>query len=171
MANNLEIAVELVVPPDYETAGAVVVGAYRQLLGKKLDDGYAAHLGDVAGRAPTSQVYVARTGNEIVGSVTYVNDLASPMAEGLQPGEVEIRMLAVRPDYQGRGLGRILVETCVRLAEQDGADALFLHSTQDMDAAHRLYQALGFARLPGRDWQVSPDVLLMAFRKPLTKAL
>ena len=170
MANNLEITVELVVPPDYEAAGAVVVGAYRELLGEMLDDEYAAHLGDVAGRARISQVYVAKLGSEIVGSVTYVNDPASPMAEGLHSGEVEIRMLAVKPKQQGRGLGRMLAETCVRLGEQDGADALFLHSTQYMAAAHRLYASLGFVRLPDRDWQISPEVLLMAFRKVLTKA-
>jgi hypothetical protein len=36
-----------------------------------------------------------------------------------------------------------------------------------MTTAHRLYARLGFARDPGRDWEIEPGFVLRAFRLPL----
>jgi hypothetical protein len=37
-----------------------------------------------------------------------------------------------------------------------------------MHAAHRLYERLGFTRLPDRDWEPVPQVLLLAYSLSLT---
>ena len=162
-----QFVIEGALAPDYEAVSRLIVASYRDLLGDKLDAGYAKHLGDVATRAQVSQVYVAREAGRVVGTVTYVSDPSSPMAEGLLAGETEVRMLAVDPSFQGRGYGRLLAQHCIELAIADGAQALFLHSTQFMTKAHRLYESLGFVRIPTRDFQVNPEVLLLAFHLPL----
>jgi hypothetical protein len=45
--------------------------------------------------------------------------------------------------------------------------SLVLHTTTWMTTAHRLYESLGFERTPDRDWQVMPDLLLLAYRLDL----
>ncbi len=47
------------------------------------------------------------------------------------PSLAELVSLAVHPDAQGRGLGRVLIRAAVRLAEQRGYDELFAVSFAD----------------------------------------
>lgn len=153
-----------------EAAGELVVAAYRALgdTPPVADGGYADELRDVARRSKEAVVMVAvdeaaSADRAVVGCVTYVPDETSPLAEDLQPGEAGLRMLAVSPSAQGRGVGRALVEACVDRARRDGKDRLFLHSGEWMQAAHRLYTSVGFRRVPERDWVPEPDIPLLAF--------
>lgn len=145
-------------------AGEVVLAAYRALEGSPPVDenGYAEELREVARRSRQAVVLVA-VEESVLGCVTYVPEETSPMAEDLRPGEAGLRMLAVAPSAQGRGVGRALVEACVERARQDGKERLFLHSGEWMRAAHRLYESLGFRRVPERDWAPAPDIPLMAY--------
>lgn len=159
--------VRLVSPGEAELAGALVVGAFRALLGALLDEGYAAHLADVAGRMAGSDVLVAEgEAGSLLGCVTFVADDSSPMAEDLRDGEAGIRMLAVDSSAQGQGVGRLLTEECLGRARALRRRAVFLHSTPQMLAAHHIYRSLGFERVPERDWS-APDVELLAFRLDL----
>src|SRR5579875_523911 len=160
-------------PHEHGKAGALIVDAYRTLPGGHLSDDYARLLADVARRAQESEVLVAvaradEAGEgEVCGCVTFVPGPTSPWAELLEPGEAGIRMLAVRPDAQGRGAGRALVGACIARARALGCKALVLHTTPWMTAAHRLYEAAGFVRFPARDWVPAPDVPLLAYRLEL----
>jgi GNAT superfamily N-acetyltransferase len=127
---------------------------------------YAAELADIAGRVAQAEVLVA-VGERLMGCVTLVPDPSSPWAEGLAEGEVGIRMMAVDPSAQGRGVGRALLEACIARASGLGRTALFLHSTPWMTVAHQLYKRAGFVRVPERDWQPVPEVPLLAFRLEL----
>ena len=163
------IQVRPVRPEEFEEAGKVVLDAYTSLPGENMSEGYAEVLADVARRAGDAVVLVAveDTDETVAGCVTFVPDHTSPWAELVEPGESAIRMLAVRPSGQGRGVGRLLVEHCIESARQQGSDALVLHSTPRMEAAHRLYDRLGFVRVPERDWFPAPDIPLLAFRLDL----
>ena len=86
----------------------------------------------------------------------------------LEGNEAAIRMLGVDPAVQKRGTGRALLQACLDRACDLGRDALFLHSTPWMEAAHRLYATAGFVRVPGRDWLPAPEVPLLAFRCDLS---
>ena len=168
-------------------AGELVVAAYRALPGGHLSDDYAAELSDTERRAREAEVLVAvapelaavphvvtgpgsETGSAagLVGCVTFVPDDASPWAELLETGEAGIRMLAVLPGAQGRGVGRALVEACVTRARELSRRALLLHTTPWMSAAQRLYESAGFERFPERDWTPVPDVPLVAYRLELS---
>ena len=154
-------------PAECETAGAIVVAAYRALPGAHLSQGYAELLADVGRRAVEAEVLVA-VDDRLLGCVTFVPDATSPWAEMLEDDEAAVRMLGVDPTVQGRGVGRALVGACVDRARRLGRGAVFLHSTPWMEAAHHLYGMAGFVRVPSRDWVPVPDVPLLAFRCDLT---
>jgi GNAT superfamily N-acetyltransferase len=161
------VQVRDVTPDEYARAGAVVLAAYRALPGAHMSDGYATQLADVGRRATEAEVLVA-VDPGLIGCVTFVPDAGSPWAELVEENESAIRMLAVDPPAQGRGVGRALLETCLERARWLGRDAVFLHSTPWMHAAHHLYATAGFVRVPARDWTPVPDVPLLAFRLDLT---
>jgi ribosomal protein S18 acetylase RimI-like enzyme len=161
-----DVQVRPVGPDEYELAGRIVVRAYESLPGNHMTGGYAEVLADVGRRAGETEVLVA-VGPELLGCVTFVPDSSSPWAELLGPGEAGVRMLAVDPSAQGRGVGRALLSACIERARQLGRAALFLHSTPWMEVAHHLYESAGFVRLPERDWFPVPEVPLLAFRLAL----
>jgi GNAT superfamily N-acetyltransferase len=158
---------------DAERAGQIVLEAYRSLPGYEPEPDYEVELADVASRLPpvaevlVAEVLVAEEGRRLLGCATYVPGPSSPMAESLQPGEAGLRMVGVDPAAHGRGVGRLLVEACIDRARRQGREAMFLHSTSYMHGAHRIYQRLGFERVPDRDWLPFPGLLLYAFRLPL----
>ena len=59
--------------------------------------------------------------------------------------EAHITNIAVRPEWQGRGIGRHLLKGLIRLARRSGADALTLEVRPSNTAALRLYESEGFA--------------------------
>jgi ribosomal protein S18 acetylase RimI-like enzyme len=79
------------------------------------------------------------------------------------PHEAEIRALAVAPGLQGAGLGRALIAAVIDRARLAGVRQLLLLTQPDMKAAHHLYEAAGFARLPDRDRFPVPDLLLLCY--------
>jgi ribosomal protein S18 acetylase RimI-like enzyme len=153
---------------EVDEAGQVVLAAYAGIEGAPpLGHGYDEELLAVGRRARQATVLVAVDGGRVVGCVTLVEDSTSAWAEDLRHDEAGIRMLAVAPDGQGEGVGRLLVEACIERALAAGKPAVFLHSTPWMRAAHRLYERLGFQRVPERDWLPLPEVPLLAFRLAL----
>ncbi len=154
-------------PDDHDVVGALTVEAFRDVAGTRLGDDYAAELADVAGRALGSVVLVAERDGVVAGSVAYVRDASSPLAEMLRPGEAGIRMLAVAPGAQRGGVGAALLAACVERARADGRVGIALFSTDVMVAAHRLYLRAGFRRARERDWEPSAGLGLLSFVKEL----
>jgi ribosomal-protein-alanine N-acetyltransferase len=65
-------------------------------------------------------------------------------------GEAEILTLAVAPAARGRGLGRALLQTAIRRAQELGAQTMFLEVGTDNPHALALYAGLGFAKVGTR---------------------
>ncbi|HET7689413.1 MAG TPA: GNAT family N-acetyltransferase [Nocardioidaceae bacterium] len=163
MAAEIRLARE----DELSAAGAVVVDAYRA--GGFLDDaekGYAAKLADTASRARDAELYVAVSDGTVVGCVTYC-PFGSPWGEIAQPGEGEFRMLGVASSARGQGIGLALTELCLSRSRDLGYAAVVLSSLPAMTAAHRMYERLGFVRLPERDWEPQPSIRLWAYRLTL----
>ena len=64
----------------------------------------------------------------------------------------ELRLLAVPTTAQGRGVGRALVEECIRRARASGVAAIGLHTSKSMATARDLYRRMGFERAPETDF-------------------
>ncbi len=160
------LVIRPVAPEEQEEAGALVEAAYTA--GGLLDNdrGYGAHVRDVAGRADDHVVLVAEREGRIVGSVT-ITPYGTPHSELAGPDEVEFRYLGVAPDAWGTGVASALVGAVEDYAVATGASWLVLCSISDNAGAHRLYERLGFQRVPERDWQPVPGIELWVSRRPV----
>lgn len=154
-------------PADLDAAGEVTVAAYADFtLGP--EDPYVARLRDAAARDRDAELWVATPddSDEVLGTVT-VCPKGSRWRELAGPEEGEFRMLAVAPGARGMGVGEALARLCLDRAREQGARAVVISSLPEMAGAHRLYERLGFERVPARDWQPIPEVRLIAFRRLL----
>lgn len=158
---STEVVIREARPSEYEAIGDLTVAAYRGV-GEGHRD-YVPELRDVAGRAGAVPVLVALDAatDRLLGTATYVPG-PGPYHEGEFGDVASMRMLAVAPEAQGRGVGAALAEACLARARDEGRCAVFLHSLPVMARAQRIYERLGFRRAPERDW-VFPGFLLMGF--------
>lgn len=157
-------------PADLPEIGRIAVDAYRadgQLDGG-VDGHYGKELADAARRARDSELLVAKDSatGAVLGSVAVCRH-GTPLAEISRPAEFEFRMLAVDPPAQGRGVGKALVDACVERARRSGARAVVICTRAGFSARH-MYEAMGFVRIPERDWTPIDDVHLIALSLPLT---
>jgi ribosomal protein S18 acetylase RimI-like enzyme len=168
--------IRLVRPSEYEALGELTVAAYRAIpFDMPHQDVYDVQLRDVERRATTSCVLVAvrpdgavgAAGGELLGGVTYVSGPGDPYSEELADGEAGIRMLAVSPSAQGRGVGRGLTVECLRRARAAGRRRMILHTGPWMPAAIHLYESLGFVREPALDFSPAPGIDLFAYAMEL----
>lgn len=151
-------------PDDYAAVGELTVAAYVADGFLAADDGYADELRAAAHRGAETELMVAADHDTqaLLGTVTFCLS-GSTYAEISRPGEAEFRMLAVDPAARGRGVGHALARWCVDRAREQGCTALVLSSLDRMGTAHRLYQRMGFRRLPERDWRPDPEITLLGF--------
>ncbi|HLM07610.1 MAG TPA: GNAT family N-acetyltransferase [Blastococcus sp.] len=155
------VSVEPARPEDFDRIAELTVGVYVD--GGLASPGYTPQLADVAGRASRSELMVARDGSgRVVGSVALVLD--GDFGEITESDdEAAFRMLVVDPAVRGRGVGELLVTTCLDRARAAGKRRMVLSTDPRMTAAHRLYRRLGFTRLPERDWSPAPGIDLLVY--------
>lgn len=89
--------------------------------------------------APGGEIFFALANGVPVGACAVV-----PEGEGV----VELAKLAVTASAKGRGLGRRLCEEVLAWARARGARKVTLTSSTKLAPALRLYESLGFVRLP-----------------------
>jgi ribosomal protein S18 acetylase RimI-like enzyme len=159
-------AVREALPDELEAAGRSVVDAYVTDGGPSADENeYLREVLDARGRALHCPVLVAveEGSGRVVGSVSYVPGRENVFAEIEREGEAGFRMLGVSPSAQGRGIGEALARACIERARADGRQAVAICTETDMHAAQRLYERLGFRRIPDRDFDPVPGVHLIAY--------
>jgi ribosomal protein S18 acetylase RimI-like enzyme len=161
------VSVETARPEDFPRIAELTVGVYVD--GGLASPRYAPELADVAGRAQRAELLVVRDADgRIIGSVALVlsGDFGNVT---VSDEEAAFRMLVVDPAAQGRGIGVLLVTTCLERARAAGKRRMVISTGQEMTAAHRLYERLGFERLPERDWTPEPGVDLLVYALDLGK--
>lgn len=92
---------------------------------------------EMAPASPPKGLWIAERNGAIAGSV-----FAMP-SEG-RPGTAQLRMLYVEPEARGLGIGRVLVDQCVRFARDSGYSHVRLWTQSMLVPARKIYAATGF---------------------------
>lgn len=162
-------------PAEYAALGQIMVDVYSNLEGfpspSEQPEYYQMlqNIGELSTR-PNTQVLVALNDEgQVIGGVVYFSDMAQYGSGGtatLQKQASGIRLLAVRRDIQGAGIGKALTHFCIALAKQHGNKEVILHTTKAMQIAWAMYQRLGFVRDETLDFDQS-GLAVFGFRLDL----
>ncbi|MCH7938386.1 MAG: ribosomal protein S18-alanine N-acetyltransferase [Candidatus Marinimicrobia bacterium] len=82
--------------------------------------------------------------------------------------ELQVHNIAVHPDYQGRGIGRQLMEAVDALGRAGDYKRISLEVRQDNDIACKLYMSLGFKAVGTRKDFYGPGQDASLYTKELT---
>ena len=63
-------------------------------------------------------------------------------------GDVELAKMAVHPENQGQGIGRLLLERCIRYAREQRLKRIVLTTNDMLKPALKIYHNAGFVDLP-----------------------
>ena len=109
--------------------------------------GFAIHDAEVdamhaAYSQPRSAYFVAESEGIVLGGGG-----VAPLHGG-EPGVCELRKMYFLPELRGLGAGKALIGQCLDAARKLGYRRCYLETLTGMDAAQKLYEAQGFARIP-----------------------
>ena len=112
---------------------------------------------------PKGCILLAMDGDRPVGCIA-LRPL-EPMPHD-RPGEriCEMKRLYAKPETRGRGVGRLLCDEIIRFAKQGGYTLMKLDTEPELDAACRLYRALGFIEIPRYNDDPKPETMYMGLR-------
>jgi ribosomal protein S18 acetylase RimI-like enzyme len=140
---------------------------YETIIPPEAWKSYVEDITDVKSRLGDSDLIVALLDHRLAGCVTLYLDGSRSFPEAWPGGWAVVRLLAVHPEYRGRGIGRALMEECIRRCRQAKVAAIGLHTTEAMDIARQMYERMGFVRVPESDFHPAPDVTVMAYHLQL----
>jgi len=80
-------------------------------------------------------IWLAKAGDKIVGSAALIKEAG---------GIFELAKMAVDEAFQGKGISKLLIETCIVKAKEIGAKKIELFSNHQLATALSLYKKYGF---------------------------
>ena len=151
---------------DDATVGELLVHAFLTQLAKKLPDvSYSperlADLRNQSAKRACASVLVAEIDGRIVGTVSLYPAGASGSKAWIA-GAADLRLLAIHPEFQGRGLSGKLLDAAEELARRWGVPAICLHTRQGASGVAELYESRGYVRDETGDLDHRPSVYLEA---------
>jgi len=91
--------------------------------------------------------YILKPGGDIVFATLGDETVGCCALAPQGPGEYEVAKMAVTEAYQGRGIGRKILDRVIAEARAKGATRLYLESNSKLSASH-LYESVGFRHIP-----------------------
>jgi GNAT superfamily N-acetyltransferase len=120
---------------------------YERFMPREIFQSYLEDIMDVRSRLPQSELLVAELDGRLAGTVTlYLHSSES------------------RVWPEGWASVRLLGDECIRRSKKEGIRILGLHTTEAMATAKKMYERMGFARVPEFDFHPRPGVVVMAYR-------
>lgn len=87
-------------------------------------------------------IWLAKKGNEIIGSAALMKE---------DEHVYELAKMSVTKKWQGKGISKLLLETCLNKAKELGAVKLSLFSNHQLLTALKLYEKYGFRNIELKD--------------------
>jgi len=84
-------------------------------------------------------IFLAETEGKIIGSAGIMKE---------HDGEYELIKMTVAPEYQGKGISKLLIEKCLEKAVEVKAKKVILYSNSQLQRAIALYEKYGFRHVP-----------------------
>jgi GNAT superfamily N-acetyltransferase len=113
-----------------------------------------------------ARVFVAERDGAVIGVVALAPP-GEPEPAVAEADEAELTRLVVSASARNLGIGRALIGHCHELARTAGWNAIALWSRPYQEAAHRLYESLGYRRRPERDRSDDSGHARLVFRLTL----
>lgn len=113
-----------------------------------------------------AELLIAEEGGRILGSVALFPAKTDAYQGFVKVQEYpEIRMLAIMPDARKKGVGSALIKDCIARTKGNDAKYIGLHTGEFMKGAMRLYEKIGFRRVPELDFVPADDgIVVKAYR-------
>jgi ribosomal protein S18 acetylase RimI-like enzyme len=146
----MEVSIREARGEDLDRAEALVRAAYAEFRPEFSEEIWQKWMENVsrAVHAPEGVLLLAEVAGELAGVVKFYPDARQSGLGRWPAGAASMRVLAVDPRFRGRGVGRRLVEECLRRARSGGIRTIYLYTGELMHAARRIYERLGFVRAP-----------------------
>lgn len=142
-------------PQESEPLGQLMLEVYSKLDGMpspKEQPAYydmLANIGDFSNKKGAKVLVAVSEDNDLLGGVVYFGDMSEYGSGGTATRERNasgIRLLGVAEKARGLGIGKLLTNACIQLAEGRRHPQIILHTTQAMVAAWKMYEHMGFER-------------------------
>lgn len=133
--------------PEDDAAVALIIRAVMPEFGAR-GPGFAINDAEVdtmfeAYARPGAAYFVVERGGRVVGGGG-----VAPL-EGGDAATCELRKMYFLPEARGLGVGKRLLDHCLKVAAELGYSTCYLETLTGMDAAQHLYDKAGFRKLEG----------------------
>ena len=151
--SKLKYNVRDALPGEFKDVGRMMVEVYSKLdgfPGKSEQPEYykkLSNIGMLTHNPQTRLLIAVDTNGKIGGGVVYFGDMTYYGSGGTASNEKNaagFRLLAVAEFARGYGVGKLLTNTCLQLARNEGHDQMVIHSTEAMRIAWSMYEKMGF---------------------------
>lgn len=99
--------------------------------------------------------FVAKQDGKIVGFAGFMRNFS----------EVEIMNIVVRKNCRGKGIGKMLLQKIIEIAQNNGIQEIFLEVNENNKIARQLYQDAGFAEVGKRKNYYKQESAILMKRK------
>jgi GNAT superfamily N-acetyltransferase len=149
---------------EFEPIGQLMVRVYSQLEGfpkeSEQPDYYKmlANIGALTENPGTELLVAILPEESVAGAVVYFGDMKYYGSGGTATGEENasgFRLLAVEPASRGYGIGKLLIDACIRKAVFHKHSQIIIHTTLAMQTAWKMYEKRGFKRSADLDFMQS----------------
>ncbi len=153
---NRPILVTEMEEKERETVRKVLIDSYQQFE-EVFDPGrwtdYLNELISSIDHPNIDKLLIAKRDDEILGSLQLFPSADKAYTKwDVQIDSPIIRFLGVHPRARGLGVGRELLKSAISYLETQRASSVFLHTTDTMEQAVKLYERFGFIRDPSKEF-------------------
>lgn len=171
MGKNAGFVIRTATSADRAAIQEVTLAAYEQYIQYMPPEAWDMYKADiiekVANIGSRAEQIVAESDGAIAGSVLIIPaDSVVEVSddESARRRWPEIRLLAVAPSARGKGIGEALTRECIKRTREAGIPTVTLHTLDVMQVAMRMYEKIGFVRMPELDYLPDPEFVVKGYR-------